>query len=354
MVRSVGVRSPSLASAAQDSTYPFEAASSRVCSIHGQPFSRAHFSISRWPPSAARAHVRQSHGQPFSRAPRLAHRGGRPLPPTRTSTYPTGSRSRAPTSAPRAGRTSPRSRTSTRSTGSRSRAPASTSRWPPNAGRRASASPTGSRSRAPTSESRGGRPRGPRASTRSHGQSFSRNHFSVSRWPPNAASPHVFSSTGNSPRGAAALQISNTRSATVVEQSTSSAQTRRAHIPASAARFSNSFASARSACTKRMPLLTARAARVFKKRDASKGKSEMATPACALRSCFLLRPLTLIPRAATPTIAANGAPGLAGVFKSALPIKKRGTTTPTPQPGARRRISFTPRRRDVRCQWQER
>ena len=42
MVRSVEVRSPSLASAAQVSTYPFEAASSRVSSFHGQPFSRAH------------------------------------------------------------------------------------------------------------------------------------------------------------------------------------------------------------------------------------------------------------------------------------------------------------------------
>ena len=42
MVRSVEVRSLSLASAAQDSTYPFEAASRRVLLSHGQPFSRAH------------------------------------------------------------------------------------------------------------------------------------------------------------------------------------------------------------------------------------------------------------------------------------------------------------------------
>jgi hypothetical protein len=28
-----------------------------VYSLHGQPFSRAHFSVSRWPPSAAYAHV---------------------------------------------------------------------------------------------------------------------------------------------------------------------------------------------------------------------------------------------------------------------------------------------------------
>ena len=39
-----------------------------VHSLQKQPFSRAHFSVSRWPPFAARAHVRLSHGQPFSRA----------------------------------------------------------------------------------------------------------------------------------------------------------------------------------------------------------------------------------------------------------------------------------------------
>ena len=33
---------------------------------HGQPFVRAHFSISRWPPSAARQHVCASHGQSFA------------------------------------------------------------------------------------------------------------------------------------------------------------------------------------------------------------------------------------------------------------------------------------------------
>ena len=68
MVRPVEVRSPSLASAAQGPTYPFEAATSRVFSLHGHPFSRAHFSTSRWPPFAAAAHVVEFHGQPFSRA----------------------------------------------------------------------------------------------------------------------------------------------------------------------------------------------------------------------------------------------------------------------------------------------
>ena len=53
MVHSVEVRSPSLACAAQVSTYPFDAANSRVPLSHGQPFSRAHFSTSRWPPPAA-------------------------------------------------------------------------------------------------------------------------------------------------------------------------------------------------------------------------------------------------------------------------------------------------------------
>ena len=42
----------------QDSTYPFKAARSRVRSSHGQPFSRAHFSTSRWPPFA-RVRARQ-------------------------------------------------------------------------------------------------------------------------------------------------------------------------------------------------------------------------------------------------------------------------------------------------------
>ena len=44
-VRAAGVAKTT----SQDSTYPFEAASSRVHSYHGQPFSRAHFSTSRWP-----------------------------------------------------------------------------------------------------------------------------------------------------------------------------------------------------------------------------------------------------------------------------------------------------------------
>jgi hypothetical protein len=43
----------SFASAAQVSTYPFLAAIRRVFSVHGAPFSRAHFSVSMWPPSAA-------------------------------------------------------------------------------------------------------------------------------------------------------------------------------------------------------------------------------------------------------------------------------------------------------------
>jgi hypothetical protein len=47
----------SVASAAQASTYPFEAASRRVVSVHGAPFSRAHFSVSRWPSYAALEHV---------------------------------------------------------------------------------------------------------------------------------------------------------------------------------------------------------------------------------------------------------------------------------------------------------
>eukprot|EP00228_Micromonas_bravo_P004236 CAMPEP_0203001334 /NCGR_PEP_ID=MMETSP1401-20130829/496_1 /ASSEMBLY_ACC=CAM_ASM_000894 /TAXON_ID=38833 /ORGANISM="Micromonas pusilla, Strain CCAC1681" /LENGTH=49 /DNA_ID= /DNA_START= /DNA_END= /DNA_ORIENTATION= len=43
----------SVAGAAQVSTYPFEAAIRRVFLFHGAPFSRAHFSTSRWPPFAA-------------------------------------------------------------------------------------------------------------------------------------------------------------------------------------------------------------------------------------------------------------------------------------------------------------
>ena len=102
-----------LASAAQGPTYPFEAATSRVSSVQGQPFSRNHLSTSRWPPNAAYAHVDVPHGQSFSRnhfstsswpysaararplAPRavvlaqpLRTRAGRPSPRTRTSTCP--------------------------------------------------------------------------------------------------------------------------------------------------------------------------------------------------------------------------------------------------------------------------
>jgi len=44
------------------------AAYEHVCSSHGQPFSRAHFSTSRWPRPAVYAHVFASHGQSFSRA----------------------------------------------------------------------------------------------------------------------------------------------------------------------------------------------------------------------------------------------------------------------------------------------
>jgi hypothetical protein len=176
------------------------AAYTHVLSSHGQPFSRAHFSTSRWPPSAAYAHVSSSHGQPFSRA----HFSTSRWPPFAAYAHvprPTGSRSRAPTSAPRGGRPPPRARTSTR--------------------------PTGSRSRAPTSAPRGGRPRRararplvPRAAVlarplqhlevaalaafahvhSSHGQSFSRAHFSTSRWPPSPRRAHVPRPTGSRSR----------------------------------------------------------------------------------------------------------------------------------------------------------
>ena len=166
------------------------AASAHVDVPHGQPFSRAHFSTSRWPPPAANAHVSTSHGQPF--LPTAAPRGGRPR------------RVRARVHIPRAA--------------ARAR-PFSVSRWPPSPRTRTSPRPTGSRSRAPTSASRSGRPPPRRARvlvpravvlaqpfrvsrwpplaahqhvSSSHGQSFSRNHFSVSRWPPPPRSARPF------------------------------------------------------------------------------------------------------------------------------------------------------------------
>ena len=50
------------------SMYPRSAAVSRVDAVHGQPFARAHFRISRCPSTAANWHVYLSHGQPFARA----------------------------------------------------------------------------------------------------------------------------------------------------------------------------------------------------------------------------------------------------------------------------------------------
>ena len=61
-------RARRLAQAAQVSTYPIDAASWRVFSLHGASFSRAHCSTSRWPPNAAPKHVFSFHGQPFARA----------------------------------------------------------------------------------------------------------------------------------------------------------------------------------------------------------------------------------------------------------------------------------------------
>ena len=81
-----------------------------VCSSHGQPFSRAHLSTSRWPPSP-RTHVSSFHGQPFS----CAHLS--------TSRWPALRRARA--------------RGRLGSTGSRFARPFSTSRWPPRARPRA-------------------------------------------------------------------------------------------------------------------------------------------------------------------------------------------------------------------------
>jgi len=101
-------------------------------------------------------------------------------------------RSRAPTSAPRGGRPTPRSCTCTSLSHGQpfSRAHFSTSRWPPSPRTCTCTCPTGSRCRAPTAGPRGGRP-SPRRSTsprQSHGQPFSRSHFSTSRWPPRRGS----------------------------------------------------------------------------------------------------------------------------------------------------------------------
>ena len=134
-------------------TYPFEAATSRVSSVQGQPFSRNHLSTSRWPPTAY-AHVDVPTG---SRSRAHFSTSSWPYSAARARPRSTGSRSRATTSAPRAApfaanahvdvphgqpfarahfstsrcNPSPRTRTCTRPTGSRSRAPTSTSRGPP-------------------------------------------------------------------------------------------------------------------------------------------------------------------------------------------------------------------------------
>ena len=198
MVRSVGVRSPSLAPAApglgvSPSGPPLarplvpraavlarplqhlEVAAKRrdtraSTSFHGQPFARAHFSSSRWPPSdAASPHVSSSHGQSFSRAhfstsrwpPSAAHTRvlvpravvlARPLQHLEVAAQ---RRLLARVLVPRAAVLA---------------RPLQFSSWPPCAAAQHVSS--------------------------FHGQPFSRAHCSTSRWPRHAASLHVRSSHG--------------------------------------------------------------------------------------------------------------------------------------------------------------
>ena len=156
-----------LASAAQGPTYPFEAATSRVSSVQGQPFSRNHLSTSRWPPNAAYAHVdvRVPHGQVVFAQPLQHPSRADSRSQTRTSTSrSTGSRSRAPLQhlelaalAANAHVDAPRAAVRARHF--------STSRWQPFAAAR--------------------------ARVLVHGRSFARAHFNISRWPPFAAFSHV-------------------------------------------------------------------------------------------------------------------------------------------------------------------
>ena len=140
--------------------------------FHGQPFSRAQFSTSRWPPSAANAHVHSSHGHPFAPP---APRGGHHPPRTRTSSCPTGSRSplqHLEVATLRSARTLV--------TDIHSYAPTSTSRWPLFAANARLVPRAAVRTR--PSAPRGGRSAQykPRLF---HGQPFARAHFSTSRRP---------------------------------------------------------------------------------------------------------------------------------------------------------------------------
>ena len=191
MVRSVEVRSPSLASRSGCEVRSREFARPlvpRACirarpraPRGGRPSPRMHTSSCPTGPVLARplqlldvaalrrvAHVHLSTGS--SRAPTSAPRGGHSTPRARTCPRPTGSRSRAPTSAPRGGRPSPLPSVSSFHRQPFSRAHFSTSRWPLSAAH---------------------------AHVHlSHGQPFSRAHLSTSRWPPCAAAQHVRSCHG--------------------------------------------------------------------------------------------------------------------------------------------------------------
>jgi hypothetical protein len=127
-----------------------------VSSSHGQPFSRAHFSTSRWPPLAALAHVSSSHGQPFSRAHFSTSRWP-PSPRSARLLVPRAAVLARPLQHLEVAALAAYAHVSSSHGQPFSRAHFSTSRWPP---RRDAHVPS------------------------SHGQPFSRAHFSVSRWPP--------------------------------------------------------------------------------------------------------------------------------------------------------------------------
>ena len=131
--------------------------------------SRAPTSAPRGGRPSPRAHVRLFHGQPFSRA-HFSSRGGRDPPRCTSSPRPTGSRSRAPTSAHRGGRPTPHPRSSSHGQ------PFSRAHF----------------------SNRGGRPPPPHMHVcSSHGQSFSRAHFSTSRRRQSPRSCTSPSSTGH-------------------------------------------------------------------------------------------------------------------------------------------------------------
>ena len=140
-----------------------------------------------------------SHGQSFARASTSASRGGRPSPRNARLLVPRAVVRARQLQRLRGGRHSPRKCVPSSHGQPFARNHFSTSRWPPNAAfAHVNESHRQSFARTHLSTSRWPPLAAAQHVSSSPEQSFSRAHFSTSRWPPPAARAHVFSSHGQS------------------------------------------------------------------------------------------------------------------------------------------------------------